>query len=325
MTAILILNWNGFKDTIECIKSLLAMDTEEFWIVVGDNGSTNGSVAEISEYLAKEKIHFHTAELGNTHNLNLGKKDVVLLEMTQNHGFSKGNNLMIEFIAQYKPQNYLLLNNDTTVEPDFLSKLVEFKNNNSSYKVLTPLIYYFSNPTMVWNAGGKLQYGFNKYHYAKQIVENKNLPDSIKCTFITGCALFFGEDLLMGTKLFTEKFFFGEEDFEFSMRMKRQNVKMACVTSSVIYHKVSASSKKVTNLNKVFIHYLNRFINLKDFLNPIQYRITILAYKCQIFRYLQKTGHPMKEIMALLRHLSKESSRLNGVSKVYFEKVWYQK
>lgn len=322
MTAILILNWNGHKDTIECLKSLLKLNSNEYWIVVGDNGSTDNSLGEISSYLEKENIPYHSADINGENNFALGKKEIILLNLGENHGFSRGNNLMIEFINKYSPDNFLLLNNDTVVTADFLQNLVVFQRENPQYKVLTPLIYYFSEPEKIWNAGGRIRGGFNKYHYARCTISPKELPPYLPCTFITGCALFFVKEALDGNRLFIEKFFFGEEDFEFSLRMKRSGIKMACVTSSIIYHKVSSSSKGVTNLNKVFIHYLNRFINLRDYMNPIRYFFTIRLYNLEIYRFLRKTGHSRKETFALLKKLGKESRRLNGVSKEYFEEVW---
>ncbi len=85
--------------------------------------------------------------------------------------------------------------------------------------------------------------------------------------------------MLMKTKfyinsgMFTEKFFFGEEDIDYALRLKKQQAKVACVPCSIIYHKVGSSLAGDMNklTRKAFIHYVNRFINMKSHLGFIWY------------------------------------------------------
>lgn len=260
---IIVLNWNGADDTIACLDSLLKCK-DDFYTVVVDNGSTDNSVEKITDFLlSKDQNVIHVCR-GNMLENNPAKHDFFIYNVGENLGFAKGNNEAVKMVANYNPEYFLLLNNDTIVESDFISKLLYFKRKNGDYKVLTPLICYESKRNIVWNAGGKQFFGLRKYYYAnvpkRKISENK----FIDITFVTGCALFFDKSILNAEGgVFTERFFFGEEDFDFCLRMNKNQIKMACVLDSLIYHKVSSSTSEHSSMGKLYVHYLNRFIDIR--------------------------------------------------------------
>ena len=129
MVAILILNWNSFADTIECIKSLLTISDTEFFIVLGDNGSIDGSLSEFEKFFNNNSIYYRheSFDKANFENSPIASNTVLLCDLQENNGFSKGNNLLFRIASQYQPDYYLCLNNDTVVCSDFLSKLMTFQ------------------------------------------------------------------------------------------------------------------------------------------------------------------------------------------------------
>lgn len=264
MTAIIILNWNGHKDTIECLQSLYA-STSDFFAIVMDNGSTDSSPDSISTFLAENGIATRRVAAGDRLRTMPQPRECVLCLSKENLGFAKGNNEALRLLSGVMPEKALLLNNDTIVEPDFLDVLDGFSANHPDVQVLTPMICYASNRNMVWNCGGRLSLGMRKYYFAKERVESVGRRESIPITFVTGCALYFDTKILLEDGgLFTERFFFGEEDFNFCLRMKKERRAMACVPRSKIYHKVSASTANKSNAGKIYIHYLNRFIDMRQ-------------------------------------------------------------
>lgn len=320
MIAILILNWNGWKDTIECLKSIKQMDYKDYFVVLGDNGSTNESMSEITSFCKDEKIVIKPEELYEENLKEVCPGDVILYDLKTNNGFAKGNNLMIKYSKRFNPDYYLLLNNDTEVVPNFLKHLIDFKNNYKDYDVLTPLILYYYDKSTIWNAGGKLFWGFRKYFYSNKTLYEIKEKDYLDCTFITGCALLFTNKCLKPNgKLFSEDFFFGEEDFELAFRLKKENIKQACVLSSIIYHKVGSSSKGYNNINKIFIHYLNRYINNRHNLSRMSYAIWKFINNFYVFYLLSRTNK-FKDSIHFIFELNKECKRLEYVDKVYFEK-----
>ena len=246
MTAIIILNWNGADDTLACLKSLADADGD-FVVYVVDNGSADDSVSRIQSWIDEH-----------------GEVDVRLVALDRNYGFAMGNNKGLEIAARMSPDSYLLLNNDTEVLPDFLVRLQEFSARHPRYRVLTPKINYYYDKHKIWNCGGRLFFGFRKYFYAGCHDSAVKEREYIDISVVTGCALFFSPELLdEHGHLLTERFFFGEEDFEFSMRMHKSNVHMVCVLDSLIYHKVGASGNRMNRPGKLYLHYLNRFIDVR--------------------------------------------------------------
>jgi len=321
MVAILILNWNGYSDTINCIKSLLNINNKDFYIVIGDNGSSDNSIYMIENYLKESNIDFIKTSIDNEERQCLVPNKVILCDLKENNGFSKGNNMLLDYASYYNPDYYLLLNNDTEVTEDFLDVLISFHTRNPDYCILTPLIYYYDKKNTIWNAGGCLKFGFRKYYYNDLEDVKFSSGAFIKCSFITGCSLFFTPLILNERKeVFTERFFFGEEDFEFSMRQNRMGNKMACVCDSVIYHKVSASSKKQPSINKIFIYYLNRFIDMKLTFSRVTYIIWQLIYIPYVFILLSKK-YSLNRCKHFISLLISESKRLNYVDQAYFVKT----
>lgn len=191
MTGIIILNWNGWEDSIECLKSISEINDSEYFIILVDNGSTDNSVSNIEKYLNDESITFYRINSCNTILPNkISNKDVIIYELKDNLGFAKGNNIGLEIAKKYSPEFCLLLNNDTVVLPDFLDKLIEFIRRYPIYSVLTPKICYFSDNNIIWNCGGNIRFGFRKYYYANKDVSEVKESEKIDISFITGCALF---------------------------------------------------------------------------------------------------------------------------------------
>ncbi|MFR9585434.1 MAG: glycosyltransferase family 2 protein [Rikenellaceae bacterium] len=292
MVAIIILNWNGWQDTLACLDSLYKQQGSDFFIVVVDNNSQDQSVKEISEWLLINNKSYQNLTEGQLISKPISKYDCILYSLDENYGFAKGNNLAMELIKKVDVDYYLLLNNDTVATELFLATLIDFSQHHKEYRALTPQIRYHKEPDIIWNCGGHLFAGFRKYHYAKYHKSTLPQKSHIPISFITGCALFITKELHTVDKLFTEKFFFGEEDFEFSLRQRHNRVKMACVLDSILYHKVSATQTKDTQLGRIFIHYLNRFINVRD-------------HYCRFYVYFWVKVNLIYINRVVLRHLPK--------------------
>ena len=165
-TAIIILNWKGAAVTIECLESLLVADGD-FFVIVTDNGSQDGSVEQISQWMTQKNISNKLVAEGAENGVTCECGEMLLYSLNENYGFAKGNNKAVALAMNSLPDNILLLNNDTVVNSDFLVKLIRFREKHPEYKVLTPLINFFFDKELVWNAGGVLRYGFRKYYYGR--------------------------------------------------------------------------------------------------------------------------------------------------------------
>ena len=318
-TAVIILNWNGFELLAECVESLLNAQGD-FFIVVADNNSSDGSAEKFNEWLSQRGRKCHFVQEGSVAAAILDAGDILFYSLKDNYGFAKGNNLAIRLAMQSSPERILLLNNDTEVEPDFLLKLEEFQKTYPQYRVLTPLIYFGYDKTKIWNAGGKLSLGFRKYHYAGQTSNDIKEKVFKPITFVTGCALYVSPQQLDEEQiLLTERFFFGEEDFEFSMSMNAKGVKMACVLDSVIYHKVGASGSRMYGPGKLYLHYLNRFIDIRLHKSRLFYELWALVNMPLCVRHFYKATKSFKDSVRLFRSLRADARRKEGVSHEDFD------
>ena len=300
---LVVLNWNGKEDTLACLQSIQEMDYPNFSVILVDNASSDDSVAAARGAFAdKMDIEF----LVNDHNL----------------GFAAGTNVGLRRALEKGADLTWALNNDTVLEKDALSTLVSFHLDHPEFAALTPQIRYFERDERIWNCGGRLtRSGSQKYYYAgalsKQIIEK----DFIEVTFVTGCALLVPSKVYHEQGLLTEDFFFGEEDYEFSLRFRARGLKMACVVGSVIYHKVSSTVAKTSKevVGKVFIHYLNRFVNLKHYMSGWKWQLwrhSYLHYINFLLLFRHKVG--WVQVLRFSKLLLKESKARDRVDRVAF-------
>lgn len=304
MTAIIVLNWNGADDTLACLESL-AKAEGHFCVYVVDNGSSDDSLTRIGAW-----IDGH------------GEMNVRLVPLDKNYGFARGNNKGIAVARQDNPDSYLLLNNDTEVRPDFLVRLQSLSKRLPQYRILTPKINFFYDKQKIWNCGGKLSFGFRKYYYAGQSNSAVRETDYIPISFVTGCALFFYPELLdeQGC-LLTERFFFGEEDFELSLRMKEKNVAMACVLDSLIYHKVGATVGKTQGVSKYYMHYLNRFIDVRLHFGTAKYTVWKLLNLPLVGRCFYRSTQSVPVTYHLLTRLFRDAKNKDCVTQEDFNRL----
>lgn len=307
MTAIILLNWNGADLTIACLESL-AKVKEEILVVVVDNASADTSVSQLRKW---QETH---------------PQFPLLLDVEkENLGFARGCNVGIQVAQKYHPDFYLLLNNDTEVEPDFLTKLLQYEDRHPEYDVLTPCIKYFNDKNKVWLCGGKLTLGSRKRFYHNEPDSNLPSDEAFPVTFVSGCALLAKASLLNDVgELLSNRFFFGEEDYDFSFRMKREGRKMACVLSSVIYHKVSASAKKMEDhrhLGRAYSFYVGKLLAFRLHHSAAEFLLlkALMGVKCAF--YFWKTTESLPEALRLACSVLHEASNKEAITREDFQRM----
>lgn len=290
--AIIIINYNNWEDTLECIASLQKSEYKEFDIILIDNHSQNASVKNINDWITESRlIKIGPVDVENVplnfqiiNEREVEKKKnnqpvntILFIRNDSNRGFAGASNQGIQMATEQGYDTILLLNNDTTVHPRSLGLLINFLWTDPQYSIITPKINYYKKPDKIWNCGGNLTWiGSRKYFTEKNLKLKYMNGKIISVSFVTGCALMAKTDLFQKIGSFTEKFFFGEEDYELSLRIKKYQLKMACVMDSIIYHKIGGSEKltfKKDRLAKTYIYYLSRFINLRSYYSTFHWEI----------------------------------------------------
>ena len=231
---IVILNWNGYEDTSECIISLQKITYDNYQIVVVDNGSD----ADDSNKL---KNNFPT---------------IKVLRSDVNLGFTGGNNLGIKYCLEEKADFILLLNNDTIVEPNFIQPLLDIFENNPNVGIAAPQINYFDEPKKVWTEGGRIsKIRGSGFAYSERFDDGKIIDDK-EVTFVSGCCMLIKKEVFEKVGVFDDNFFLYVEDADLCYRTTQAGYKIIVSHNSKIYHKVSSSTKE--NLSLLPLYYVTR-------------------------------------------------------------------
>jgi GT2 family glycosyltransferase len=272
--AIIILNWNGKEDTIECLESLKHITYPNYEILLVDNGSTDGSVGCFRERYPGMEI----------------------IENGENLGFAEGNNVGIRRAMDDGADYVLLLNNDTVVDPEFLGELVKVAESDPKIGIVGPIIYYYDEPSKIQYGGGKVNWWIGRpYHCLIDEIEDDKLGSmSTEVDFVTGCCILI--NIKIGNNIFfDEKYFAYFEDADLCVRLQREGYKLICNKSSKIWHKVSKSS----NLHSDFYNYYfarNRLIFMKKnssfkyYFVFYPYQIVIKTIGALIFDMINRRG-----------------------------------
>jgi GT2 family glycosyltransferase len=215
---VIILNWNGIRDTLECLDSLTAQDGVSLQCIVVDNGSRDNSVQQIR------------ARFPQVH----------ILENERNLGFPGGNNAGIRYALERNAKFILILNNDTIVKSGMIRAL--FDHLTPEIGAAAPAIFYASQPDLIWSIGGMIHPLL--LEIAKIPSDRTALPPGpVERDFITGCAMLVRAEVLRQVGLFDESFFPGYyEDLDLSLRIRRGGYRMLLVPQAHLLHKVSQAS-----------------------------------------------------------------------------------
>ena len=278
-SSIIILNWNGWKDTVECLESLYQITYPNYDVIVVDNGSEDESIEKIKryckgeikveskffEYLPKNKpikiIEYtrEEAEAGGGKEKEIAdlpsNRKLVIIKNEKNYGFAEGNNIAMRYaLKSLNPDYVLLLNNDTVVDKGFLGELVKVGESDERIGILGPKINSCYEPDVVMSAG------FISHIYEK---DKGQYDDSKEVSAVVGCALFIKKKTIEKVGMLDPAFFAYHEERDFEYRARKAGVKIYYIHTSKIWHK-----KTLEDVQKPYqIYYDTRNIILFGFKN----------------------------------------------------------
>ena len=214
--SIIVLNWNGKQDTLECLRSLQRAPTPHHLIVV-DNGSSDDSVVAIRSTYPQ----------------------ATLLETGKNLGYAEGNNVGIRFALKKKTDFLLILNNDVIVDPAILNRFLT-TYARYPFSILSGIPYLHSDPTTLDHLGGKWNPKageFDLIGWRAASFEETACSLDYGC----GCALFSSAEVFRAVGEFDARFFLFWEEADWCFRAKRQGIQVLSCPEAKLQHKVSAS------------------------------------------------------------------------------------
>ena len=239
--SIIVLNWNGLEDTIECLESLKKIAYPNYEIIVVDNGSEGKDVEVLREKFA-DYIH--------------------MIENDKNYGFTGGNNIAIRWLLDNsKPDYFLLLNNDTIVDPEFLTEMVKVAEEDPSIGIAGPKTYLYDEPNRFWLVWFEMDMWKGKaLHVGAEELDRGQYEDAREVDFIPGSCFLIKNEVIRNVGLLDESLFNYGDETDYCLRSRRAGYKIVYSPEAKIWHKVSRTARKIGGLPEYYITRNNFWI-----------------------------------------------------------------
>jgi len=275
---IIIVHFNDYEDTSNCIKSIFESSNQNFNIVIVNNN------------LITESFN----KLKKTYTNN---KKISLINLNSNLGYGAGLNRGIKYALNSPDCKYLwLLNNDTYVYNNSLNELIINDKISKTNKIIGSKILNYDKT--IQSIGCRLnKYNMLTYHNYENYKNNKDYYDLKNIDYIHGCSMFFNKNIIDLVGYFDEKYFLFYEDVDFCLRAKSKDIKLTIAQKSVILHKENSSVNKtnfryLSTVNRLiisrkffkkYLHFVYLFILIDLVKNLLLFRIN---RNIQIIKYL---------------------------------------
>ncbi len=239
--AIIILNYNGKIDTLECLESIFRISYSNFRVILVDNNSEDGSVEAVRKKFGRR---------------------VGIVQNKQNLGYAEGNNVGIRKALDGGADYILVLNNDIVVNPNFLDILLKNVQSHPDFAVFSPQIRKLPEKNKIWYGGGRFVWPvgsiqmFNRNH----LMNRAKLKKPTQVSFVTGAAMLVKATVFKKVGFFDKKFYLYWEETDWEARAQKAGYKFLYVPDSVIWHKVGATSGGVKNPKMQYYFWRNNLL-----------------------------------------------------------------
>jgi GT2 family glycosyltransferase len=265
---IVIVNWNGWEDTIECLESVFRLRRKDFVVIVCDNDSKDGSMQRIMEWARGERTassasaemrsftcppvarpipfsSLHAQEVSGPPS-GEGCEQLVLIQSGENLGFAGGNNLGLRYALYRNDHNYVwLLNNDVVVHPDALSRLVERMEEDPRIGICGSKLCFYAAPLLVQAYGGASYSpltGRNRHLGEFELVSapESRIAVEDQLGYIVGASLLVSRRFLSSIGFMNEDYFLYYEELDWAARARGKFL-LGYAPESIVYHKQGSS------------------------------------------------------------------------------------
>jgi len=275
---IILVNYNSWQDTIECVESLNKMTYRHFKIIIVDNASQDSSVAELRKRLP----------------------DVTLVANNENLGFAGGNNIGIDIALAEKAKYIWMLNNDTIAHPRSLTELVEFADQQK-LALIGGKVYKYGTQNDIWYDGGAINWWKGKAYHTHIHLKDQGFVDKpCKTEWISGCSMFASAKLFEQHRM-DERFFLYLEDVDYCYKLRKAEIPLIVIPGGLVWHKTSASVSKTAFVQHYYFVRNNMYFMQKyaDFWHKIYYypyfiSRTVVFYLKYILKGLVKNDENKK-------------------------------
>lgn len=261
---VVILNWNGEEETIQCVTSLRKASYPSLEIIVVDNNSRATSRSRLSDFLKVESGE-------------------ILLENDENLGFSRGCNVGLRHARALGCHYFLLLNNDCTVAPGFLEPAIQIAERDSTVGLVGGKIALAGEEHLLWYAGGHVD-----LWRGQAVVRGFRQPDGAsfsqitETAFVTGAMMLIPARVIQRVGFLPEEYFFGVEEWDYSLTVRRAGYRLLYVPEFTAVHK-SDGSHSNSDPKYIYNAYRNKLIFQQKFLPAPLYHAWLLLFALYAF------------------------------------------
>lgn len=237
---IIILNWNGWQDTMACVESCASLSWPNCRVIIVDNDSSDGS---------EDVLRQHFPELE-------------IIQTGENLGFAGGNNAGIRRAFEHGADYVWLLNNDTVVDSLSLTTMVNAMETVPLAAIAGSMVYYHDTPNKIWFAGGNWEKGrLRLRHRGAYQLDEGQFDEPCELGSVTGCSMLIRAVALRDLGLLEESYFLYWEDTELCARAGMKKYKIIFVPASHVWHKVSSTTQAGSELQYYYhtrngLHFL---------------------------------------------------------------------
>jgi GT2 family glycosyltransferase len=258
LVAIVIVNYNGLSDTLECLSSVSKICYDNFKVIVVDNASNDDSINKL------RKKYPYAIYITNSINL----------------GFTGGNNIGFKEAYKLGAKYIFCLNNDIVISENSLRELTLFLERNPRVGLIGPLTCYYDDKETIAFAGGNINRNTGLISLINKEKKRSDITEIfVPCTFVEGAAILIRADLLKKIGGFNEEYFLTSEESELCVKVNDLGYELGVLTTCCIWHKVSKSMVAESELstyfifrNKLyFVRYNNHDLTIFDLLKIIHY------------------------------------------------------
>lgn len=276
---IIIINYKGWKDTIECLESVLKSDYKEINIFVVDNSPDDVSIKKLEDWaignIYVENTNFEDYIIPYVskpikYNITTEKKldedfiknQQILFIKSDNNGFAAANNIVLRKLYHNHEDCYIfLLNNDTVIRKDSIANFVSAYEKESNIGIAGGILLEYHNRGKVQTLGGRYNkiFGITKQVYEGGDIKGLPLNPKLQIDYPSGAAMFLSSDVLRKVGLLSEEYFLFFEEIDWIKRPQYSYV-TDYLDNCFVYHKGSSSigansksyiSEKYSLLNRI--------------------------------------------------------------------------
>ncbi len=255
---VLVINWNGLDHLQACFETLLTSTYEQVRFVLVDNGSTDSSVDFVRERFGADSR-------------------VEILEAGENLGWSGGNNLGIRHALDAGAAYIFLLNNDTAIAPDAISKLVAAAESDTTIGALAPKMLLFDTPDIINSVGVECSIIGNGWDRGLGRLDQPKWNNAGEVLGVCGGAMFIRRAAIERAGLLPDDFGIYLDDLDLSMRIWNAGFMIRSCPEASVRHKFSATMGEGARAReKYYLNTRNRFrLVLRNF--PTRHAPMILS------------------------------------------------